>query len=123
MALPKLKKMPNDGIILSQTPGDIIECAFEGDIQGVDRELEKDPLLINARRDGTGVTPLMAAAGSGLRGMVAHLLTKDGIDPRLRDDFGYDAIMHARFFPDIVGKLTSHMYPNARWQEPDIKPL
>lgn len=123
MAVPKLKSMPNDDIVLRETPGDIIECAFTGDIDGVDRELSKDPRLINARRFGTGVTPLMAAAASGLRGMVDHLLTKDGLDPRMKDNFGHDALSHARHWPDIVGKITTHMYPNAKWAEPDIKPL
>jgi len=121
MATPKRKILSKSGIIIDRVDGDIIECAFNNDFIGVDKELEKDPRLINAQRRGTGVTPLMAAASAGLAEMAGYLSGKEGVDFHLIDAAGLDALDHARRFPEVVGRITNAMYPNSKWREPDIK--
>lgn len=102
---------------------DIIECALKNDFRGVNRALERDHRLINARRTGSDITPLMAASGRGLNRMVLHLLSKEGVDLRIVDEFGKSAFDHGRLFPSIVSALVKHQHPDLRWNEPEIFPL
>lgn len=90
---------------------DIVECAYNGDFEGVARELTIDPFRINTQKTGTGVTALMVAAGSNQKELVSYLLEREHIDIRIRDDFGRDALDHARIFPNVVGLLMKAMYP------------
>lgn len=97
---------------------DIIEAAMKNDFKAVDEALKHDPDAINAQRPGTLITPLIGAAGRGLERMVGHLLSKDNVDVSIKDAFGKSAFDHGRLFPEIVGKLVLHKYPDLQWQEP-----
>lgn len=110
----------DDGNIIDRSSRDIIECALSNDFRGVDDALEVDRRLINARRAGSGITPLMAASGRGLNKMVDHLLSKEGVDIRVIDEFGKSAFDHGRLFPNVVSSLVKHAHPNLRWGEPKI---
>lgn len=119
-AKPKYRWMSQYDSLRKKEGYDIIECALEGNFDGVDAALEIDPRDINAQRESNGITALMAASGSGRERMVEHLLKKDGIDLSLVDNFGRSAFDHARLFPPIVALLMRHAYPNMSWQEPGI---
>ncbi len=101
----------------------IIELVIKNDFAGVDKELNERPELINARREGSQLTPIMVAAGYRMVAMVDHLLLKPGIDLDLVDASGRSAFDHARIFPEIVGRLMSAKYPGMKWKEPLIKPV
>lgn len=124
-AKPKLRNMSDsgDGITIDRSHRDIIECALQNDFGGVDTALKRDRRLINARRTGSGITPLMAASGRGLGRMVQHLLNKDGLDLGIVDAFGKSAFDHGRLYPTIVTALVRHEHPEMDWKEPGIFPL
>ena len=103
--------------------GDIVHYALRNDFKGVDRILSYDPSQINAQREDSGLTALMAASGRGLDRMVAHLLAKPDIDTMITDDFGKDALLHGRPFPQVVQQIMRHRHPNMKWQEPNIRPV
>jgi ankyrin repeat protein len=52
----------------------ILEAAEKGDAKTVERLLKKDPSLVNARRFGSGWSPLLLAVDGGHRKVVALLL-------------------------------------------------
>lgn len=124
-AKPKTRTMTEtgDGHTIDKSYGDIIECALQNDFGGVDAVLENDSRLINARRTGTGITPLIAASGRGLDRMVLHLLSKEGVEIKIADEFGKNAFDHGRLFPNVVSALVRHSHPDMRWQEPGIFPV
>jgi len=124
-AKPKNKVMSDYGTTSGGNQGDIVACALRNDFGGVDSILAADPAQINAQRSDTGITAIMAASGRGLERMVAHLLSKDDIDTTLRDDFGKDALLHARPFPTVIARIMEHRNPGMtrRWSEPDIRPV
>lgn len=115
--------MSEFGVTFDGTVGDIINCAMKNDFQGVDRILARDSLQINAQHPDNGISALMAASGRGLERMVAHLLSKAKVDTSLVDDFGKDALLHARPFPRVVGLIMEKRNPNLRWQEPNFRPV
>ena len=120
---PKPKEMSSNGNRIDRHFFDIIECTLRNDFRGVDKALARDPDAINAQRTDSGITPLMAASGRGLERMASHLLSKEGIDLSIADDFGRDAFEHARLFPEIVALLVNHAYPKMRWKEPGLFPV
>lgn len=99
---------------------DIIQCALTNNFEGVDRALAADPRAINAQRSGSGITALMAASGRGLERMVEYLLSKDGVDVSISDDFCREAIHHARPFPKVIAILTMFEHPELKWKETAI---
>jgi hypothetical protein len=120
-AKPKRAVMSEFGSIKSGVFGDIVSCALRNDFRGVDLILAADASQINAQRDDSGISALMAASGRGLERMVGHLLSKPDVDTSLRDSFGKDALQHGRLFPAVVGRIMQHRNPSLRWQEPDIR--
>ncbi len=112
-----------DDVKTGDPNSDIVECALRNDFDGVDKALQSNPGNINTQKMTTGITALMAASGSGLHGMVDHLLLKPGIDLDLRDGFGKDALDHARLFPNIVKKIMIARTPGRKWKEPNIGPV
>ncbi len=117
---PQKKIMTGTGSRLAGSSFDIVECALRNDFKGVDLALQADPSHINAQRAQTGITALMGASGRGLEQMVVHLLSKDGIDTTIADDFRRTAFDHARPFPAVVAALMRHHYPDKKWSEPGI---
>tara|TARA_R110002096_G_scaffold116192_1_gene251911 strand:+ start:256 stop:630 length:375 start_codon:yes stop_codon:yes gene_type:complete len=123
IAKPKSNAMSDFGTTSGGIFGDIVKYALENNFRGVDRVLSFDPAQINAQQEGSGVTALMAASGRGLDRMVAHLLSKADIDTALTDNFGKDALLHARPFPMIVRRIMEHRNPGIAWSEPNIRPV
>lgn len=123
MALAR-RKMPTSQPEPSEIDnGGIIAAVLDNSIWRVDDLLEKNPALINAYHETTGVSPLMAAAGRGLERMAAHLLTKPGIDLEMRDFQGLSALDHGRIYPKIVGRIMRARFPGMVWKEPNIAPV
>ena len=100
--------------------GDIVAYALNNNFDGVDAVLASDPEMINARKEESGITALMAASGRGLEEMVNHLLSKPGIEYDLVDDKGRTALNHAVLFPEIVAKIMMARLPNVKWSAPDF---
>lgn len=124
MAAPALKLVrTGTGDRIKPTDGDIIECTIRGAIKEIDAILEDDPEQINAQHERSGITPIIAASGLRNEAMVKHLLSKTGVDIRLRDDFGKDALDHARPFPEIVALLMEHLTPGGMRSEPRLTPI
>nr|WP_193976635.1 hypothetical protein [Microcoleus sp. LEGE 07076] len=105
---------------MDKRPSDIIDCALRNDFNGVDRALKFDPLSLNSQWGHNGITALIGASSRGLDKMVKHLLSKEGIELHITDDFGNSAFDHARPFPGIVAELFSHEFPDQQWKEPGI---
>lgn len=123
MALAR-RKMPNNEPEPSEIDHDgIIAAVLSNELASVDFLLERNPALINAYHETTGVSPLMAAAGRGLERMAAHLLTKPGIDLEMRDFQGLSAVEHGRIYPKIVSMIMSARFPGMVWKEPKIAPV
>ena len=125
-AKPKVKDMSQTGFgptRIDRDYFDIIECALTNNFDGVNEALAKDPSQINAQRIGSGITPIMAASGRGLTRMVEHLLSQDGIDIALIDDFGRNVFDHGRPFPEIITLLVQHSHPQLSWKEPGLFPI
>lgn len=122
-ALKKIKLMSDFGATIDGIDGDIVDFALRNDFLGVDRILANDPKQINAQRDESGVSALMAASGRGMERMVRHLLSKEGVDTSITDNFGKDALDHGRIFPSVVKSIMQHRNPDLRWSEPNIHPV
>ena len=117
-----IKRMTDSKEIRENRHNDIVECASRGDFEGVARELSIDPYRINTQKTGTGVTALMVSAGSNQKEMVAYLLQQEHINLSIKDDFGRNALDHARMFPGIVGALMKAMYPQHARRGTDFEP-
>lgn len=103
--------------------GDIVTFAMENNFGAVDAVLANQSEQINAQREGSGITALMAASGRGMERMVVHLLSKPGIDTTIVDETGRTALDHGRIFPGVVAKIMKHRNPGMKWSEPEIRPI
>jgi len=112
--------MASGNLTSGSEPGDIVAYALNNNFDGVDKVLASDPEMINARKEESGITALMAASGRGLEDMVDHLLKKTGIDYDLIDDKGRSALNHAVLFPEIVSKIMVARLPNIKWGKPEF---
>lgn len=86
--------------------GDIVDCIDNMEFSLVEEILRQHPAMINAQKAGSGVSPLMMAAGRGMARTVDFLLTRTGINLDMVDDFGLSAFDHAVNYPHIQGRIT-----------------
>jgi ankyrin repeat protein len=75
---------------------DIWEAAKDGDVDEVERLVEQQPGLLDAR-DDCGMTPLMNASWEGHEGVVQWLLDQ-GAAMNKRNVAGYSALFHASMY-------------------------
>ncbi|QBK29792.1 ankyrin repeat domain-containing protein [Roseitalea porphyridii] len=109
--------------ISERDPAEIISLSLQNNIEGVEALLQDNPSALNYQDKRTGVTPLMAASGSGLKRLTEFLLRQEGIDTGITDFTGKTAMEHGRHFPDIVASIMSVRHPHMKWKEPKSGPV
>lgn len=98
---------------------DIVDYVIAEDLFAIDSILGNDAAKVNFRRNGTGLTPLMAASGCGLVEVVGYLMSQPGIDIYAVDGSGRSALDHGRLFPEVMRVL---LYPENRTPDVTVGP-
>ncbi len=73
----------------------LYEAVGKGNMKMVKDLVLRGKADVNAKNGGNGWTATMRAAEAGALNMFIFLIEEGGADPNIKDNFGYDALLHA----------------------------